>query len=64
MTSAVFSPRSACAIGLGLLRGGLARVGERIRAYDPVRNGDIEVEVSQPALIDPDGERLRVLSRH
>jgi heterotetrameric sarcosine oxidase alpha subunit len=60
MTSAVFSPTLGCAIGLGLLRGGLARVGERIRAYDPVRNGDIEVEVSQPAFIDPDGERLRV----
>jgi methylglutamate dehydrogenase subunit C len=60
MTSAVFSPTLGCAIGLGLLRGGLTRVGERIRAYDPVRNGDIEVEVSQPAFIDPDGERLRV----
>jgi heterotetrameric sarcosine oxidase alpha subunit len=60
MTSAVFSPTLGCAIGLGLLRGGLARVGERIRAYDPVRNGDVEVDVCQPAFVDPDGERLRV----
>jgi heterotetrameric sarcosine oxidase alpha subunit len=60
VTSAAFSPTLGRAIGLGLLRRGLARVGERIRAYDPVRNGDIEVEVCHPAFVDPEGERLRV----
>src|SRR5581483_3660610 len=60
ITSAVFSPTLGRAIGLGLIRGGLARVGERIRAYDPVRNGDVEVEVCEPLFVDPGGERLRV----
>jgi sarcosine oxidase subunit alpha len=37
---------------------GPERIGERVRAYDPVRNGDIEVEVVSPAFIDPEGARL------
>ena len=43
---------------MGLLDGGRARMGERIRAYDPVRNGDVEVEVCSPVFVDPQGERL------
>jgi sarcosine oxidase subunit alpha len=29
-----------------------------VRAYDPVRNGDVEVEVCNPAFVDPQGARL------
>jgi heterotetrameric sarcosine oxidase alpha subunit len=58
MTSVAFSPSLGHWIGLGFVRGGLARLGEALRAYDPVRNGDIEVEVCAPAFIDPRGERL------
>ncbi len=58
LTSAAFSPGLGHWIGLGLLRGGAGRTGERVRAFDPVRNGDVEVEVVAPAFIDPEGARL------
>ncbi|MCS0494393.1 sarcosine oxidase subunit alpha family protein [Ancylobacter sp. MQZ15Z-1] len=60
MTSVAFSPHLAQWIGLGLLKNGPARIGERVRAYDPVRGGDIEVEICSPAFIDPEGSRQRV----
>jgi sarcosine oxidase subunit alpha len=59
MTSVAFSPVLGHWIGLGLIRGGLERLGERVRAVDPVRNGDLEVEICDPAFVDPAGERLR-----
>jgi sarcosine oxidase subunit alpha len=30
-----------------------------VRAYDPVRNGDVEVEVVSPIFFDPEGARLK-----
>jgi sarcosine oxidase subunit alpha len=59
MTSVAFSPTLGHWIGLGLLVGGPARHGERVRAYDPVRGGDVLVEVCDPVFYDPAGERLR-----
>ena len=59
MTSVAHSPLLGCWIGLGMLAGGPARLGERVRAYDPVRNGNVEVEVVSPCFIDPEGARLR-----
>ena len=59
MTSVAFSPALGHWIGLGLLERGVSRHGERVRAYDPVRNGDIEVEVCSPVFVDPVGARLR-----
>ena len=59
MTSVAFSPTLDHWIGLGLLKGGPSRLGERItQAYDPVRNGDVEVEICSPVFVDPQGERL------
>jgi methylglutamate dehydrogenase subunit C len=58
VTSVAFSPSLDHWIGLGLLEGGPSRFGERVRAYDPVRDGDVEVEVCSPVFIDPQGERL------
>lgn len=58
LTSSAYSPTLGAWIGLGLLKRGLARVGEHIRAYDPVRGGDVEVEVCHPVFVDPEGERL------
>jgi sarcosine oxidase subunit alpha len=58
MTSVAFSPVLGHWIGLGLLNRGHERHGERLRAYDPVRNGDVEVEVVDPVFYDQDGERL------
>ena len=59
MTSTAFSPALGHWIGLGLLKRGASRHGERVRAYDPVRNGDVEVEVCAPVFVDPEGVRLR-----
>ncbi|MFK8253149.1 sarcosine oxidase subunit alpha family protein [Ancylobacter terrae] len=60
VTSVAHSPVLGHWIGLGLLADGERRIGERVRAYDPVRGGDVEVEVRAPGLVDPEGERLRV----
>jgi sarcosine oxidase subunit alpha len=58
MTSVAHSPMLDSWIGLGLLRHWPHRIGEHVRAYDPVRNSDVEVEVCSPVFIDPQGERL------
>ena len=55
MTSVAFSPMLGHWIGLGLLARGPQRIGERVRAYDPVRNGDVEVEICNPVFFDPEG---------
>ncbi len=59
VTSAAFSPTRGHWIGLGLLKGGPQRLGERIRAHSPIRGGDTEVEVVLPVFVDPEGARLR-----
>ncbi len=59
ITSVAYSPHVGSWIGLGLISGGAARVGEKVRAYDPVRNQDTLVEIVSPVFIDPKGARLR-----
>ncbi len=59
MTSVAYSPSLGHSIGLGYLKRGDARKGEVVRAYDPLRKRDYEVEVVSAHFIDPDGERLR-----
>jgi sarcosine oxidase subunit alpha len=58
MTSVCFSPAVGGWIGLGLLKQGPQRIGERLRAYDPVRGEDFVVEVCAPVFVDPEGVRL------
>jgi heterotetrameric sarcosine oxidase alpha subunit len=58
MTSVAFSPMLGHWIGLGVIARGPQRTGERVRAYDPVRNGDIEVEICNPVFFDTEGARL------
>ena len=60
VTSVAFSPSLGHWLGLGLLARGPERHGEIVRAFDPVRGGDVLVEVRPPCFIDPEGERLRV----
>ena len=59
VTSAIYSPHIGSWIGLGLLKGGASRIGQHVRAYDPVRGGDLTVEIVSPIFVDPAGERLR-----
>jgi sarcosine oxidase subunit alpha len=58
VTSVAFSPMLGHWIGLALLSRGPERLGERVRAYDPLRKGDIEAEVCSPVFFDPEGARL------
>ncbi len=60
VTSIAFSPSLGHWLGLGLLTNGPQRHGEVMHAYDPVRGGDVEVEICAPCHIDPEGSRLRV----
>lgn len=59
LTSVAFSPMLGHWIGLALLTRGADRTGERLRLHDPVRNGDMDVEVCSPIFFDPEGVRLR-----
>ena len=59
MTSCCYSPSTGCWIGLGLLRGGAARIGDVVRAIDPIRNAETDLIVCSPHFVDPAGERLR-----
>ena len=58
MTSVAFSPTLGYWVGLGLLQRGPQRLGQRVRAYDPVRDSDINVEVCDPIFVDPERARL------
>ena len=59
MTSVAHSPTLGHWVGLGFLSNAATRIGEHVRAYDPVRNEDVAVEVCSPVFVDPNGERLR-----
>jgi glycine cleavage system aminomethyltransferase T len=58
ITSVAFSPTLDHWIGLALIKRGPARIGKHVRAYDPLRNGDTEVEIVPPVFLDPEGKRL------
>jgi sarcosine oxidase subunit alpha len=59
VTSACFSPTLGHSIALGLLARGAERMGQRVRVFDPVRDGDLEAEVCPPCFVDPEGARTR-----
>lgn len=59
MTSVAYSPSNGHWVGLGFLKHGPNRIGEVVRAYDPVRGGDTLVEVVKPVFVDPEGVRVR-----
>ncbi len=60
MTSVAYSPSLGHWIGLGLLARAETRIGEIVRAFDPVRGGDTPVEVVPATFYDSEGVRLRV----
>ncbi|WP_323036366.1 sarcosine oxidase subunit alpha family protein [Pararhodobacter sp.] len=59
MTSVAWSPELGHAIGMGFLKRGHERIGETVRAYDPVRGKDTLVQVCPTDHIDPEGGRQR-----
>ena len=59
MTSVAYSPVLGHSIGLGYLRRGKDRMGDILRAYDPIRSKETDVEVVSPHFYDPDGGRQR-----
>ena len=60
ITSVAYSPTVGHSIGLGFIQRGQERIGEIVRAADPIRNASIDVEIVSPHFVDPEGTRLRV----
>jgi sarcosine oxidase subunit alpha len=60
VTSIAYSPSLGHWLALGLIARGPERHGEIVRACDPLRDSDVEVEICQPCFVDPEGARLRV----
>ena len=58
VTSVCYSPCLGHSIGLGFLSNGSDRIGEIIRAVNPLQGRETLVEVVSPHFIDPKGERL------
>jgi sarcosine oxidase subunit alpha len=59
VTSVAYSPTCEGWIGLALVVNGPARHGERVRAFDAMRNNDQDVVICSPVFVDPEGVRLR-----
>ncbi|MGR3343449.1 MAG: sarcosine oxidase subunit alpha family protein [Paracoccaceae bacterium] len=59
VTSVGFSPTLGHFLGLGFLRNGRARHGEKIRMMDHLRGLDARLEVTDPVVFDPSGGRAR-----
>ncbi len=59
LSSAAWSPEAGQWIALGFLQNGRARIGERLLAFDPVRDATTEVEICSPIFVDPTGDRAR-----
>ena len=59
VTSVCFSPMLDQWIGLGLVARGRERFREVVRAHDPLRGEDMDVEICSPVFYDPEGERQR-----
>jgi sarcosine oxidase subunit alpha len=59
VTSVCWSPTVGAWLGLGFLKDGRARLGEKIRLVDHLRGLDVICEVCNPVFHDPEGEKLR-----
>ncbi|MDX8509931.1 sarcosine oxidase subunit alpha [Mesorhizobium captivum] len=59
VTSVCFSPVLDQWIGLGLVERGRERIGEIVRAHDPLRGEDYDVELCNSVFYDRDGGRQR-----
>jgi len=59
VTSVCYSPTVQSFLGLGFLKNGRARYGERVRLVDHLRGVEAVCEVVNPVFFDPEGGRLR-----
>lgn len=59
VTSVCYSPDTERMIGLGFVKNGPARIGERMVVRDHVRDLTVEVEICSPVFVDPEGGRVR-----
>ena len=59
VTSAAFSPTLSSMIGLGMLKDGGNRQGEKMRLVSPLTDLTVEVEIVSAHFVDPEGERVR-----
>jgi sarcosine oxidase subunit alpha len=59
VTSAAFSPSLDSMIGLGFVKNGAERMGEKMRLVSPVTNLNVDVEIVSAHFVDPDGGRQR-----
>jgi len=59
MTSVAYSPALGHSVGLGFIERGHERTGEIVRAVNPARGSEVEVEIVSPHFYDPDGGRQR-----
>jgi len=59
VTSVAYSPGTGTMIGLGFVKNGPARMGERMVVRDHMRDLTVEVEICSPVFVDPTGVRLR-----
>ncbi len=58
VTSVTYSPMLDNWIALALVSGGRERLGQRLRAVNPLQGHEVEVDVVSPHFFDPDNERL------
>ncbi len=59
ITAITYSPALGHWIGLGFISGGHENwAGQTVVAADPVRKGNIDVEIVSPHMYDPSGERM------
>lgn len=59
LTSVVYSPHLGHSIALGYLKNGTTRMGERLRAVNLLAGTEVDIEITSPHFIDPEGARLR-----
>ena len=60
ITAVTHSPSMGHWIGLGYIKGGYNEwSGKTVVAADPVRRGNVDVEIISPHMVDPSGERMR-----
>ena len=59
VSSAVFSPTLGHSIALGFIKKGNERIGEIVKAVDPLRGRELKVEIVSPHFVDPNGDLLR-----